>query len=260
MALAEELGGEIVSADALQVYRGLDLGTAKPGAADRARVPHHLIDIRSRTSSIGGRVRPPGPRGDRRDPGAGEAAAGGWRERALPAGAVPGDEPDPPATPRCGARSRGGWRRRGSRCCARASPRPIRRRRRLAAGDTQRVLRALEVAGHRPPALGVDRGATLWDSSHCGGPRWIDAPACHLIRSNRRPRCRMMEAGWLAEVEGLLRLGLSPRLPAFQAIGYRQLVRHLEGDGSLDRRSPRSSERLGVSPSDRRPGFGKSRM
>ena len=45
MALAEELGGEIVSADALQVYRGLDLGTAKPSAADRARVPHHLIDI-----------------------------------------------------------------------------------------------------------------------------------------------------------------------------------------------------------------------
>ena len=45
MALAEALGGEIVSADALQVYRGLDLGTAKPTAADRARVPHHLVDV-----------------------------------------------------------------------------------------------------------------------------------------------------------------------------------------------------------------------
>src|SRR3954466_13259162 len=45
MALAEELGGEIVNADALQVYRGLDIGTAKPSPADRGRVPHHLVDI-----------------------------------------------------------------------------------------------------------------------------------------------------------------------------------------------------------------------
>jgi len=45
MALAEELGGEIVNADALQAYRGLDIGTAKPGLAERARVPHHLVDI-----------------------------------------------------------------------------------------------------------------------------------------------------------------------------------------------------------------------
>ena len=45
LRLAEQLGGEIISADSMQVYRGLDLGTAKPAPADRARVPHHLIDI-----------------------------------------------------------------------------------------------------------------------------------------------------------------------------------------------------------------------
>ena len=45
LELAAALGGEIVNADALQVYRGFDLGTAKPSAAERARVPHHLIDI-----------------------------------------------------------------------------------------------------------------------------------------------------------------------------------------------------------------------
>jgi tRNA dimethylallyltransferase len=44
MDLAERLGGEVVSADALAVYRGLDIGTAKPTPAERARVPHHLID------------------------------------------------------------------------------------------------------------------------------------------------------------------------------------------------------------------------
>ena len=45
LLLAERLGGEIISADSMQVYRGLDIGTAKPTAAERARVPHHLIDI-----------------------------------------------------------------------------------------------------------------------------------------------------------------------------------------------------------------------
>jgi tRNA dimethylallyltransferase len=45
MCLAEKLGGEIISVDSMQVYRGLDIGTAKPSAEDRARVPHHLLDI-----------------------------------------------------------------------------------------------------------------------------------------------------------------------------------------------------------------------
>src|ERR1019366_4142028 len=45
LRLAEQRGGEIIPADSMQVYRGLDIGTAKPSPADRARVPHHLIDI-----------------------------------------------------------------------------------------------------------------------------------------------------------------------------------------------------------------------
>jgi tRNA dimethylallyltransferase len=45
LALAEAIGGEIISVDSMQVYRGLDVGTAKPTAAERARTPHHLVDI-----------------------------------------------------------------------------------------------------------------------------------------------------------------------------------------------------------------------
>ena len=45
LALAETIGGEIISVDSMQVYRGLDLGTAKPSPAERARVPHHLLDV-----------------------------------------------------------------------------------------------------------------------------------------------------------------------------------------------------------------------
>ena len=52
LRLAEQLGGEIISADSMQVYRGLDIGTAKPSPANRARVPHHLIDICDLTESF----------------------------------------------------------------------------------------------------------------------------------------------------------------------------------------------------------------
>jgi tRNA dimethylallyltransferase len=52
LQLAERMGGEIISVDSMQVYRGLDIGTAKPSAADRARVPHHLIDICDLTESF----------------------------------------------------------------------------------------------------------------------------------------------------------------------------------------------------------------
>src|SRR5665213_901907 len=45
LRLAEQYGGEIISVDSMQVYRGLDIGTAKPTPAERARVPHHLVDI-----------------------------------------------------------------------------------------------------------------------------------------------------------------------------------------------------------------------
>ena len=45
LLLAEKIGGEIISVDSMQVYRGLDIGTAKPSAEERARVPHHLIDV-----------------------------------------------------------------------------------------------------------------------------------------------------------------------------------------------------------------------
>ncbi|HXB58193.1 MAG TPA: isopentenyl transferase family protein, partial [Candidatus Acidoferrales bacterium] len=45
LTLAEKIGGEIISVDSMQVYRGLDIGTAKPDAATRKRIPHHLIDV-----------------------------------------------------------------------------------------------------------------------------------------------------------------------------------------------------------------------
>src|SRR5690349_14220183 len=50
--LAEKIGGEIISVDSMQVYRGLDIGTAKPSSGDRARIPHHLIDVAQLTEEF----------------------------------------------------------------------------------------------------------------------------------------------------------------------------------------------------------------
>jgi tRNA dimethylallyltransferase len=52
LALAQKIGGEIISVDSMQVYRGLDIGTAKPNAEERKKIPHHLIDICELTESF----------------------------------------------------------------------------------------------------------------------------------------------------------------------------------------------------------------
>src|SRR5215469_3696061 len=52
LLLAEKIGGEIISVDSMQVYRGLDIGTAKPSAEERAQVRHHLIDVVELTESF----------------------------------------------------------------------------------------------------------------------------------------------------------------------------------------------------------------
>jgi tRNA dimethylallyltransferase len=237
MAVAEELGGEIVNADALQVYRGFDIGTAKPGKADQERVPHHLIDIlepaevysagefarraREAIDEIQARGRMPVVVG-----------GSGLYLRALFQGISPVPTGDPEV--RLDLRER-----------LEAEGLPVLRAElerldpataaRLGAGDTQRVLRALEVARV------TGRPLSSWIEEQPFGTQGIAAirvgltlPRAILYDRIAGRVARMMEAGWLEEVVELLRQDLSPRLPAFQAIGYRQLVRHLEGGWSLD--------------------------
>ena len=237
LALAESLRGEIVNADALQVYRGFDIGTAKPSAADRERVPHHLIDIldpsevysagefarraREAIADIQGRGKLPIVVG-----------GSGLYLRAL----FFGISPIPPGDPEVQELLRERLAAEGlGKLRADLAGIDPRTEARLAPGDTQRVLRALEVA------LVTGRPLSSWIAEQPFGTQAIAAvrvgltlPRAILYDRIAGRVAWMLEAGWLAEVEGLLRLGLSPRLPAFQAIGYRQLVRHLEGDGSLE--------------------------
>lgn len=237
LAVAESLGGEIVNADALQVYRGFDIGTAKPSAAERERVPHHLLDIVDPREqfSVGEFCRIARPViADIQGRGALPIVVGGsgLYVRSL----LEGLSPLPPSEPGMRARltarleSEGLGSLRGEL----AELDPVTETR-LASGDTQRVLRALEVA------LSTGRPLSDWISADTGSRGTLDAVRIGLTlqrpilydRVERRV-AKMVETGWVSEVESLLRTGLTTSAPAFTAIGYRQMASHLEGELSLE--------------------------
>jgi tRNA dimethylallyltransferase len=237
LALAEALGGEIVNADSLQAYRGLDIGTAKPSLEDRARVPHHLIDIlepherysagefarraQEAIAEIGRRGRVPVVVG-----------GSGLYLRALFEGISPVPQGDPEVRralrERLEAEGLGPLRDE----LARLDPETAAR---LTAGDTQRILRALEVALVSGKPLSAWISEQPFGTQRIAGIRvGLTLPRSILYDRIAGRVARMMEEGWVEEVVRLLGRGLSPGLPAFQAIGYRQLVRYLEGNGSLE--------------------------
>ncbi len=234
--ISGHLGGEIVNADALQVYTGLDIGTAKATAAERELVPHHLIDIKTpdESFSAGEFARAAGlviSELKARGKSAVLVGGSGLYLRALLVGM--NEIPDVPARVRAKLRERLEVEGLASLRSELRLVDPVTEGR-LASGDTQRVLRALEVAEAtgsplsawlareppRRPEIAAKRvGLTL--------PR-------QLLYDRIRSRVEsMLEAGWVQEVESLLDLGYSGEEPAFQAIGYRQLVRHLRGEVSL---------------------------
>ncbi|HXO22596.1 MAG TPA: tRNA (adenosine(37)-N6)-dimethylallyltransferase MiaA [Thermoanaerobaculia bacterium] len=238
MALAERLGGEIVNADALQVYRGFDIGTAKPEPAERERVRHHLIDVldpdeRYSAGEFARRAR--AAIADVRGRGGLPIVVGGsgLYLRAL----ISGISPIPPGDPAVREQLRERLEAEGlPALAAELARRDPETAARLAPGDTQRVLRALEVAAvtGRPLSAWIARqpfGKERTSAIAVG----LTLPRALLYDEIAGRVARMLERGWVREVESLLGRGLDPSLPAFQAIGYRQLVLHVQGEWSLDR-------------------------
>jgi tRNA dimethylallyltransferase len=238
LSLAEALSGEIINADALQVYRGFDLGTAKSSPSERARVPHHLIDVlepheRWSAGEFARRARAAIVEIERRGRLPIVVGGSGLYLRALFAGI----SPVPPGDPAVRASLRARLEAEGLPALAaelaRLDPETAAR---LAPGDTQRILRALEVA------LGSGRPLSSWIASQPFGKASVSAisvgltlPRGILYDGIARRVARMVEQGWVAEVAGLLDRGLDPHLPAFQAIGYRQIALHVLGEWSLER-------------------------
>jgi len=234
LALAARLPLEIVSVDSAMVYRGLDVGTAKPAAAQRARVPHHLIDIRDPAErySAGDFVRDvgallPAIRARGRVP----LLVGGTMLyfRALQSGLATLPAADPAVRAALAARARqAGWPALHAEL-ARVDPAAAAR---IRPGDAQRIQRALEVHALTGRPLSELQREDLRRAPGDEYLKLVLAPAARaaLDAGLEQRLDAMLQAGFLAEVQALHRRGdLDAELPALRAVGYRQLWEHLEG-------------------------------
>jgi len=232
LEISKRVSVEIVSIDSAQVYRGMDIGTAKPSAAERAAVPHHLIDLIDPDQSY---------------------SAGQWRDaairavteiiqkktipllvggtmlyyRSLVAGldALPQADAALRAQIDAEAASRG-WPALHAEL-AKVDPQTARR---LPPGDSQRIQRALEVFRLTGKPLSALHGAAKTDLP-------FEVRAFSLIPSDRAILHRrieerfdaMLEAGLVDEVKNLRKgFTLSAGMPSMRAVGYRQVWDMLE--------------------------------
>jgi len=236
MHLALRLGGEVVSCDALQVYRGMDIGTAKSTAEERARVPHHMIDIRDPGEDFSagdyvreGRAILRSVAQRRRLPIV--AGGTGLYFRALLEGLFEGPGRSEPLR----SRMRAIAARRGPatlhRALGRVDPDAAGR---IAANDTSRILRAYEVW------LISGKPMSWWQSQpgrRLSGFRWLKLgirwPREALYERINTRVTAMFDSGLPAEAASLLSR-YSHSCHAFKAIGYRESAELLAGTLSRD--------------------------
>lgn len=237
--LAEKIGGEIVNADAMQVYRDLDILSARPSAADMARAPHHLfghLDARVRCSAgMWAREAADAIRGVH---GRGRAAivAGGTGLyfRALTEGLSP--IPDAPPEAREAARARLdelGLAAFREEVVARDPAMA-----RLSPSDAQRLLRAWEVFEATGEPLSHFQNTPRTPLIENVAARVVIEPEREALYAACDARFNLMlERGGLEEARRLLARGLDTELPAMKALGAAELMAHLRGELSLEEAS-----------------------
>lgn len=230
LELAACAGGEVVCADARQVYRGLDLATGKPTAEERARVPHHGFDVLDprEPSSAGGYARRTGALlADLDARGRVPLLVGGTGLYLRAAHSGLAEVPAIDADIRSRVRDR--LSAEGSTALhaelAELDP-PLARR--LAPGDGQRIARGLEVV------LATGRALSDWqdDATHDPAPWfWVVlARPRAQARAALAARARaFFDQGLVDEVRGLLAQGIPADAPAFDALGYREALDVLAG-------------------------------
>ncbi len=244
IGLALGLGAEIVSVDSMLVYRGMDVGTAKPTPAERARVPHHLLDL----------AEPSEPFSVARYQALGRTALAGIETRGRPALLTGGsglyfralvDDLEFPGTD---TTTRGELEAEASAVGGDALYRRLAEMDPIAAakiepGNVRRTIRALEVAAitGRP----FSSFAAAWerypaDRVRAAGVRL--APEALRARIGARV-LSMVESGLLDEVRGLVERGFGGWLTSTQAIGYAEFAAHLRGRLTLDEAVERTVSR-----------------
>ena len=233
--LAERLGGEIVNADAMQLYRGMDIGTAKLTPAERRDIPHHQLDVLdvAETATVARY----------------QGAAAADVEAVAARGAVPivvggsmlyiqsllDDWSFPATDPAVRAR----WERRLAEVGVSRLHAELARLDPAAAStilptDGRRTVRALEVVEltAQPFAASAPRiGVARWDTVIVG----LDTDTTRLDQWLARRTDTMFAHGLAGEVEGLLDAGLRDGVTASRALGYAQVIAALDAGGGPDR-------------------------
>lgn len=237
LQVAEQVGGEVISADSMQIYERMDIGTAKPTAEERARAPIHLIDF----------VPPDGEYavaeftrdaarliGEVHARGMLPIVAGGTGLylRALTEGF---DFPPPPAGSDVRERLWAEVEQIGSeRMHERLAEVDPASAERIAPPDARRIVRALEVYELTGRPMSRERDVDAGAAAQYNYAKYVLTPPRRLLfdRIERRVDA-MMEAGWLDEVRALIDSGVPPDAQSMQAIGYRRLREHLDGERNL---------------------------
>jgi tRNA dimethylallyltransferase len=235
--LAQQFAGEILACDSTQLYRGFDIGAAKPSATERCGVPHHLLDVL--------------------DPNE-ESSAGAYRLLALAAlGDLRARLRLPILTVGTGLYLRAlleglselpqrseSLRERLRTSASEHTPGYLHRllfrldpvaAKRIAPKDEQKLIRAIEVCLlARKPLTEVHRAGKAPLQSWCALKIGLLPPRQSLYQRIHARTDKMLAAGWLEEVRHLLERGLSPSAKPFDFIGYRQLRAVLEGKCTLE--------------------------
>ncbi|KAB2940304.1 MAG: tRNA (adenosine(37)-N6)-dimethylallyltransferase MiaA [Hyphomicrobium sp.] len=238
LRLAEHVGGVVVNADSMQVYRELRVLTARPGPEEEARAPHALYGfVSGRESYSAGRyaMDVAGALAEAQRAGRRPIIVGGtglyFKTLVEGLSPIPGIPQEVRAHWRAEAAEKG-----AAHVHAALAARDTDMAQRLAPGDTQRIVRALEVLDAtglslaewqrmpRQPVL--DLAATV--------PLVVDVERAELWRRIDARFVQMMQQGALDEVLQLEALGLDPTLPIMTALGVRPLLRHLAGELSRE--------------------------
>ncbi len=233
LVLARALDGEVVSADSMQLYRGMDIGTAKLTEHERAGVPHHLLDIWPVTQAASVSEYQQLARvaiADIRERGRTPILVGGsglYVRAAIDNLEFPGTDPD----------------LRASLEAELALVGPARLHARLAAvdpaaaaailpGNGRRIVRALEVVqlSGRPFSATLPQYESVFPAVQIG----LALPRADLDCRVTARVGRMWQLGLVDEVRGLVAAGLRDGRTASRALGYAQVLRYLDGDWTQD--------------------------
>ena len=237
MELSRRLGGEIISADSMQVYRYMDIGTAKPSLKDRSEIPHHLIDVAFPDDDYNAaRFRQDALKAAELIDGRGNrviiAGGTGLYVRAFLGGIFEGPGKDSILRERLEKEASVHGRSYLHERLSEVDPVSAKR---IHPNHISRIMRALEVY------YSTGRPISEFQSEHGFTENRFETLKIGIIKTRdglygaieQRVQA-MMEAGLLKETETLLSLGYGPGLKSMRSLGYKEMTGHIEGKLTLD--------------------------